>query len=96
LKISLQFKNKTQPWILDPTDREEMERGPHRRLGFWRARGQGSNSGDALVGFGNDGGMDGVRCDTTILGAWSISTISSREKREERLEELPAPVVFEQ
>jgi hypothetical protein len=47
------------------------------------------------VGFGNDEGMDGVRRDTTILGAWSILMISSREKREERLEELPAPVVFE-
>jgi hypothetical protein len=39
--------------------------------------------------------MDGVWRDTTILGAWSISTISSREKRDERSEELPAPVVFE-
>jgi hypothetical protein len=38
--------------------------------------------------------MDGVWRDAAISGAWSISTIASREKREERLEEFPTSVVF--
>jgi hypothetical protein len=77
-KLPLRFKIKTEPWISDPTVREKREKGPHRRLWFRRARGQGSNAGDILELLRDAEDMDVVRGGLASSTAWSAHPFASR------------------
>jgi hypothetical protein len=59
--IPLHFKIKTGLWISNPTDGEEREKRPHRRLGFWQSCGSEVVVGKPLELPEDGRGVDGVQ-----------------------------------